>query len=151
MTYAPQPYSKSMLIFFGATVFMRRETAYDRLFESFLCKRKRGIILAIKTSSNATQKRTNQYRLSSNCIFSNSNWDKKCVHWVFFQYSLDLLLTNPTCCYPGLITRIYTVRTPLQPAVCKFFTPSLKSISLFSRRFFQKIMSLYIAAFKSGL
>jgi hypothetical protein len=62
-----------MLIFFRATVFMRRETAYDRLFESFLCKRKGGIILAIKTSSNATQKGINQYRLSSNFMFSKSN------------------------------------------------------------------------------
>jgi hypothetical protein len=39
---------------------MRRETAEDRLFKSFLCKRKEGINLAIKTSSIATQKRINQ-------------------------------------------------------------------------------------------
>ena len=71
--------SNSMLIFFRATVFMRRETAYDRLFESFLCKRKGGIILAIKTSSNATQKRINQYRLSSNFMFPKSNWDKNMI------------------------------------------------------------------------
>ena len=56
-----------------------RETAYDRLFEIFLCKRKEGIILAIKTSSNATQKRINQYRLSSNFMFSKSNWDKNMI------------------------------------------------------------------------
>ena len=58
---------------------MRRETAYDRLLESFLCKRKGGIILAIKTSSNATQKRINQYSLSSNIMFSKSNWDKNMI------------------------------------------------------------------------
>ena len=72
-----------MLIYFRATVFMRRETAEDRLFKSFLCKRKEGINLAIKTSSIATQKRINQYRLSSNFMFCNVRIMSysKCSNW----------------------------------------------------------------------
>ena len=37
---------------------------------------------------------------------------------------------------------LHTVRALLEPAVCIFFTHFYKTISLFSRRFFQKILSL---------
>ena len=40
------------------------------------------------------------------------------------------------------LRKYYTVRAPLYPKACIFFTPFLKTISLFSRRFFQKILSL---------
>ena len=50
-----------------------------------------------------------------------------------------------------------TVRAPLQPAACIIITPFLKTISLFSSRFFQKILSLWMVSIwerfivKSGL
>ena len=40
-----------------------------------------------------------------------------------------------------IMLEIHTVRALLYPAACTFITPFLKSISLFSRRVFQKIMS----------
>ena len=46
---------------------------------------------------------------------------------------------------------LITVRDPLQAMACIFFTPFQKTISLFLRRFFQKILSLCRACIQEWL
>ena len=55
------------------------------------------------------------------------------------------------------ISEIYTVRAPLYPAVCIFFTHFLKAKNVFLRGFFHKILALCMVSIqerfliKSGL
>ena len=46
------------------------------------------------------------------------------------------------CFHVILIQSLYTVRAPLQPAVCILFTHFLKSKNVLSRGFFLKILAL---------
>ena len=62
----------------------------------------------------------------------------RCTYFQNLQYALLLLVLN-------------TVGAPLKAAACILFTPYLKTISLFSMKFFQKILFLCMASIQEWL